>query len=182
MKNKKKAILFTAALLLLAALGAGVFLMRPDKVYIPPKPEDTQLEFWICEDTAGTDWSGHDMVEGGFGCEEYLGKAYSSGESVVYELPEVCVSYRMTAWPDYADGGWYVTRIKITDPAVSVYGVTLDSDPRDFERVMKSLGFKITLKTAYYCAAQRDGFTFALSQGMYIQLVAEVTNRDGIIF
>ena len=33
----------------------------------------------------------------------------------------------ITAWPDYADGGEFVTDITVTVPAVKVYGLIVDS-------------------------------------------------------
>lgn len=179
--RKSLVIILAAAAVLAAAIWAGYAFPGPDG-YIPPRPEDTQLEFWICEDVSGTDWTGHDEIYGWFGAREFLGRGYSAGEQ--NERPGTRVSYIITAWPDYADGGSFVTRIEITDPAVNVYGLTVNSEPAEFDSVMESMGFEIREVNDHYRLASRDGITFSLSSGDTSELgiTAEVSNREGIIF
>lgn len=182
MKMKKR---FAA----LAALGAAVAVIlavmvfiQSDKLFIPPRPEDTALEFWICDDGSLVDWREHDEIGGWMGAREFLGKGYHAGEQG--ERPHVRVSYILTAWPDYADGGCYITAIEVTDPAVSVYGLTVESEPAEFERVMTSMGYKVEWATDSLQRAVRDDFTFSIYHGstpeFYIS--AQVSNREGIVF
>lgn len=179
--KKTLVIILAAAAVLTAAVWAWYALPGPDG-YIPPRPEDTQLEFWICEDVSETDWTGHDEIYGWFGAREYLGTGYSAGEQ--NERPGTRVSYIITAWPDYADGGSFVTGIEITDPAVSVYGLTVNSDPAEFDRVMESMGFEVREVNELYRSASRDGITFSLSgeNAPELTITAEVSNREGLVF
>ena len=100
------------------------------------------------------------------------------------DINHVRVSYLLTAWPDYADDGQYVTTIEITDPAVFVYGLTVESEPTEFERVMMSMGYKVELADNSIQRAVRDGFTFSICHGDTPKLVisAEVSNREEICF
>ena len=86
-------------------------------------PKNTSLEFWITEDVKDRDWTGHDEIYGWMGAREFLGSGYKKNEDPTgsNQHPEHYVSYVITAWPDYADGGEFVTDITITDPAVTVY-------------------------------------------------------------
>ena len=113
---------------------------------------------------------------------EFLGKDYHM--STQGGKPNVRVSYLLTAWPDYADDGQYVTTIEITDPAVFVYGLTVESEPTEFERVMMSMGYKVELADNSIQRAVRDGFTFSICRGDTPKLVisAEVSNREEICF
>ena len=98
----KKTIAVASILVMAAAVWTAIFFLRPDKSYFPPRPEDTSLEFWICDDMAEADWSDYDGIPG-WGSWEFLGKNYHIEASG--ERPQVRVSYILTAWPDYADGG-----------------------------------------------------------------------------
>ena len=165
-----------------AAIWAAVVLIQPNKPYIPPRPEDTTLEFWICDDGSRVDWREYDEIGGWFGAREFLGKDYRAGEQG--ERPPVRVSYLLTAWPDYADGGNYITTIEVTDPAVSVYGLTVESGPAEFERVMTSMGYKVEWVTDSLQRAVRDGFIFSIYRGNApeLHISAEVGNREEIVF
>ena len=182
MKMKKRFAVIAALGVILAVILAAVVLIRSDKPYIPPRPENTALEFWICDDVSMADWREHDEIGGWFGAREFLGKGYHAGEQG--ERPPVRVSYILTAWPDYADGGCYITAIEVTDPAVSVYGLTVESEPAEFERVMTSMGYKVEWVTDSLQRAVRDDFIFSIYHGnapvFYIS--AQVGNREGIVF
>ncbi len=179
MKMKKAFAAIAALGVLAAAIWAAAVFAEP---YFPPKPEDTALEFWICDDGSSIDWSGHDEITGWMGAQEFLGKGYHIDERG--ERPPVRVSYILTAWPDYADGGRYVTEIQITDPAVSVYGLTAGSEPAEFERVMTSMGYEVETAEDHIQRAARDGFLFSMYGGdtPELRISAEVGNRDGIVF
>ena len=102
---KKKSAFIKALGVLTATISAAVVLAQSNKPYFPPRPEDTALEFWICDDGSLVDWSGYDEISGCMGGQEFLGKDYHMSEQG--ERPYVRVSYLLTAWPDYADGGRY---------------------------------------------------------------------------
>ncbi len=181
---KRKNVLVTIVLLvvLIVMIWTVMFFTKSEQPYSPPKPEDTNLEFWICDDVSLVDWNGHDEITGWMGAWEFLGKDYR--RSKTGGRPYVRVSYILTAWPDYADGGQYVTTIEITDPAVSVYGLTVESEPAEFERVMESMGYKVETVDDNFQRAVRDRFTFSLYRDDTPEFIisAEVSNREGIVF
>ena len=157
-------------------------------------PNDTSLEFWITEDVKGQDWTGHDEIYGWMGAREFLGSGYKKNEdpSGANQHPEHYVSYVITAWPDYADGGQFVTDITVTDPAVKVYGLSIASTFEEFDAVFEPLGYELSwsegaIKTR---VATKDGITFRLTRAVeenpdvvpQFQISAEVTNREGIVF
>ena len=170
----------------------------PSNVTVTPsagkKPKDTTLEFWITEDVKDYDWTGHDEIYGWMGAREFLGSAYKKNVDAdgSDQHPEHYVSYVITAWPDYADGGQFVTDITVTDPAVKVYGLTIASTFEEFDAVFEPLGYELSwgegaIKTR---VATRDGITFRLTRAVednpdvvpQIRISAEVTNREGIVF
>ena len=151
----------------------------------PPRPRDSTLEFWITEDVGNVDFSDHD--EGGmFGGHMYLGKGYHTyrledGQGPM--LPDIYVAYIVTAYPDYSSGGQFVTRIWITDPAVTVYGLTVDSSLEEWDAVMREMGYKVSSPegSRVYHRAEKDGFSFFYGDGS-LTISAEVTNKQGIVF
>lgn len=157
-------------------------------------PKNTSLEFWITEDVKDRDWTGHDEIYGWMGAREFLGSAYKKNVDTdgSDQHPEHYVSYVITAWPDYADGGQFVTDITVTDPAVKVYGLTIASTFEEFDAVFEPLGYELSwgegaIKTR---VATRDGITFRLTRAVddnpdvvpQIRISAEVTNREGIVY
>ena len=157
-------------------------------------PKDTTLEFWITENVKDQDWTGHDEIYGWMGAREFLGSAYKKNADAdgLDQRPEHYVSYVITAWPDYADGGQFVTDITVTDPAVTVYGLTIASTFEEFDAVFETLGYELfwsegVIKTR---VATKDGITFRLTRAVednpdvvpQIRISAEVTNREGIVF
>ena len=65
------------------------------------------------------------------------GKGYQDGM-------EETVIYGLTSYPDYADGNVYITEIKITDPNVTIYGLTLNSDWETVKQVLTENEFSVT--------------------------------------
>ena len=170
----------------------------PSNVTVTPSvgemPENTSLEFWITEDVKDRDWTGHDEIYGWMGAREFLGSGYKKNEDPTgsNQHPEHYVSYVITAWPDYADGGEFVTDITVTDPAVTVYGLTIESTYEEFNVVFEQLGYELSwnegaIKTR---VATKDGITFRLTRAVednpdvvpVFSITAEVTNREGIVF
>ena len=157
-------------------------------------PKNTSLEFWITEDVKDRDWTGHDEIYGWMGAREFLGSGYKKNEDPTgsNQHPEHYVSYVITAWPDYTDGGEFVTDITVTDPDVTVYGLTIESTYEEFDAVFEQLGYELSwsegaIKTR---VATKDGITFRLTRAVednqdvvpVFSITAEVTNREGIVF
>lgn len=157
-------------------------------------PKDTTLEFWITEDVKDRDWTGHDEIYGWMGAREFLASAYKKNEDAdgLDQRPEHYVSYVITAWPDYADGGQFVTDIIVTDPAVKVYGLTIASTFEEFDAVFEPLGYELSWSEGAIQTrvATKDGVTFRLTRAVddnpnvvpQIRISAVVTNREGIVF
>lgn len=156
-------------------------------------PEDTTLEFWITDNVEGFNFTNHDEISGWIGAREYLGSSYQKtvDSDGTDSKPNYYVSYLVTAYPDYADGGKFVTRIEITDPEIKVYGLTVNSTMEDFNSVFENLGFTLSDGESTAChvrIAEKNGITFTLTKekdgdvNIVPQLVirAEVTNRDRI--
>ncbi len=151
------------------------------------------LDFRITQNVEGYDFSGHDEITGWFGARQYLGRGYRKtvDENGADTVPEKCVAYLVTAYPDYADGGAYVTEICITDPEVILYGLSVDSTFDEFDAVFEKMGFELSdgegaIPTR---VAKKGNFTYRLTQGdadsgsvPTLVVNAEVTNREGIVF
>ena len=157
-------------------------------------PKNTSLEFWITEDVKDRDWTGHDEIYGWMGAREFLGSGYKKNEDPTgsNQHPEHYVSYVITAWPDYADGGEFVTDITVTDPDVTVYGLTIESTYEEFDAVFEPLGYELSWSDGAIetRVATKNGITFRLTRAVddnpnvvpQIRISAEVTNREGIVY
>ena len=157
-------------------------------------PKNTSLEFWITEDVKDQDWTGHDEIYGWMGAREFLGSGYKKNEDPTgaNQHPDHYVSYVITAWPDYADGGEFVTDITVTDPDVKVYGLTIASTYEEFDAVFEPLGYELSWSDGAIetRVATKNGITFRLTRAVednpnvvpIFRISAEVTNREGIVY
>lgn len=161
-----------------------------DYLPIPERPEDTNLEFWITQDVAGYDFSEYEKKLGGFGCRVYYGKGYHPTEiregcdSYMVD-PEYCVKYWVGSYPDEADRGTFITRIEITDPNVTVYGLTCESSCEEFGETFRRMGFSIFYGNRDDCYATLGKVHFWLSTlhgKPELTIVVDVTNDTGIIY
>ena len=134
---KRLCILFAALLLCLTGCG-GKYLKKPE----------TDLEFWITENVENVDFSKYQEKYGLMGGREYYGSGYvpTTDENGEQKDPEHCVIYTVTSYPDYSSGKSHITRIFITDPEVSVYGVTLTSSSEEIKTALTEAGFSVTEK------------------------------------
>ena len=140
------------------------------------------LEFWITENVDDFDFSGHVQKYGIFGGFEYYGKDYiptidDDGQQID---PEHCVIYTLTNYPDYSSNSLCVTRIKITDPAVKVYGLSMTSTHEEIRSTMTAEGFTVT-ESGTALKAEKDNLRFTFSKDAII-VNAEVTNHFGIVY
>ena len=157
-------------------------------------PKNTSLEFWITEDVKDRDWTGHDEIYGWMGAREFLGSGYKKNEDPTgaNQHPDHYVSYVITAWPDYADGGEFVTDITVTDPDVTVYGLTIESTYEEFDAVFEPLVYELSWSDGAIetRVAIKNGITFRLTRAVddnpnvvpMFRISAEVTNREGIVY
>ncbi|MBR6618124.1 MAG: hypothetical protein IKL00_09685 [Oscillospiraceae bacterium] len=140
------------------------------------------------------DFSKYTLIPGTMGAKEYYGTGYFPVKDAegIDVMPKHYVTYLISAYPDYADGGQYVTRIEITDPKVEIMGITVNSTEDEFSDVFSNMGCTISKKAyAAYSniSATKDNVTYTLAtpnegtdgQPM-LTIQAEVTNREGIQF
>ena len=90
--------------------------------------------------------------------------------------------YTVTRYPDYASDRNAITGIHITDPAVTLYGLTVNSTPDEWDALFRGMDYTVNLfDGSNFHRAQKDGFQFRYKPGM-LAISVEVTNREGIIF
>ncbi len=139
---------------------------------------------------SGEDFKNHYSVEGVLGGYVYFGKDYKPNQTTDENSlvqPEHCVRYTVTAYPDYSSNGEKfdtVTRIEITDPQVSLYGITCNSTLEEFDNAFMNLGCKIQDKGIIHIATYgKTQIAFDDYEGKEtITIWVEVTNKEGIIF
>lgn len=159
----------------------SVILLLPSCTPHPIEPEH-DLEFWITQDVNDFDFSSYQPKYGIMGGWEYYGTGYvpTLGEDGQQIDPEHCVVYTVTNYPDYSTNSRHVTRIEITDPAVTVYGLSISSTVEEIKSVMTAEGFNVTGSDTAL-RAERDNFLFTFSKDK-ITIRAEVTNHFGIVY
>ncbi|MBR5514154.1 MAG: dockerin type I repeat-containing protein [Ruminococcus sp.] len=149
------------------------------------------LEYKITENVENADFSKNKSVSGWMGAKEYYGKGYSPViDSEGNETkPKNYVTYLVSAYPDYADGGQYITKIEITDPVVMVNGITVNSSFEEFEAVFKAMGYETSITEhsnhVQYNAKNKSGISYIIYVSNDIRkltIQADVTNREGIQF
>lgn len=166
---------------------------------LPEKPTDTNLEFWIGEDVSNVDFSEYHEVLGWFGAREFYGKGYAPAavdEDNFGADPPYYVKYLITAYPDYSDGGSFVTRIEITDPDVTVYGINCESSFDEFDEAMLTHGYEIMYSadvTTSNANVSLNSHTASLGGNAWINFTKNngesmliigvtVTNKNNIVF
>jgi len=152
-----------------------------------PKPDDFALDFWLLDDVTDTDISDFFSMEGRFGCIEILGRDYEAvinEENNRFDYPKHYVSYILTAYPDYASEGLFVTEIIVADPAVTLYGLTVNSTIEEFDTVFSEMGYELSNLEFHenIRVAEKGKITVRFLQGSTLSFTAEVTNETGIIF
>ncbi len=152
-----------------------------------PVLETVGLEFEIAQKVEESDFEGHDEIYGWFGAREFLGKEYkavsASEEGGMATRPEVYVSYIVTAYPDYSSEEQAVTEIRIMDPKVSVFGHNIDSPVEEFDKTLQEKGFFIEqIGEGTRRKATKGDISISYGGGQPIQIDAQVTNAEGIVF
>ena len=170
----------------LLTLSLFAFFVFSASAYAPntlERPADTNLEFWIAENVDDVDFSGHESKYGIMGGYEYYGMGYAPTiDKTGWQAdPQYCVIYTVTSYPDYSDTAQHITSISITDPSVTVYGLTVDSSFAEFDDVMRGNGFTIEAVNENLHRAVNGKFIFSLSEG-HLLLRVEVSNKWGIQF
>lgn len=149
----------------------------------PPRPEDTTLDFWLTEELSQQQMDSLDEITGIIGAREFLGKDYKalSGENNQFYKPEIYVSYIVGSWPDEKNFGHFVTTIEITDPKITLYGISCQSPYEDFDSVFTEMGYDVEKYETYHIA-KSERFSFVMVKTSKEKLIARaiVTNVDNI--
>ncbi len=178
MKRKYMFLGVGLLLLLIAALLLGLRGCVGTRV---PMPAGTGLEFYITQRVSEEDLVGHIEKYGLMGGREYYGTGYEPipNEQGRQADPAHCVIYTVTAYPDYASPARHVTGILITDPAVTLCGVTADSPAGQIIQAMEAAGYRHREQEGLVFTRGRVTVRFTDDA---IRIVARVTNRWGIQF
>lgn len=159
----------------------------PDSAKKGPVLETGGLEFEIAQRIEDSEFDGHDEIYGWSGAREFLGKEYKaippSEEGGMATLPEVYVSYIVTAYPDYSSAEQAVTGIKITDPKVTVFGHNVDTPVEEFDKTLKEKGFSIEqIGEGTRRKATKGDISISYGGEQPILIDAQVTNVESIVF
>jgi len=176
MKKSKKFFISVIAFVLVFS---GFFIYANRK---PSRPV-TNLEFWIGDNVDEVDFSGFTEKFGMFGGKEFYGTGYvpATNDNGTQTDPEHCVVYKVTSFPDYSSNKQHITGITITDPDIEFYGVSLNSSHKDFKRLMKAQGFKITDTGVSNHTAKKGKYSVVFTKEC-IRIRVKVSNIFGIQF
>ncbi|MCI2111626.1 MAG: hypothetical protein LKK13_04720 [Bacilli bacterium] len=141
------------------------------------RPDDTNLELWITQRVSAADLEDCAYLPGWFGASEYLDSRYAvlGGPA---RVPERHVTYLVSGYPDLKDDP-AVTKIEITDPAIFVYGLSLESEEEAIEGTMVGEGFAKQDETTLSFGKGNVSFRFGSDK---ISISALTTNKTGIIY
>ena len=135
----------------------------------------SDFEFDLLTDAKDLAFDGYEK-EKGFGEWNYIKKTENG-----------TVRYSTTAYPDFADGGKFITRIYSNDKTVRFFGVSLESDEKDVAEALSRYGYDVTQGSAGICVrGEKDNISVVVtsrddgSRELYI--IAEVTNREMIVY
>ena len=144
----------------------------------------SNLEFWIAENVDDVDFSKYQIKYGMMGGTEYYGTGYvptidEEGQQVD---PEHCVLFTVTSYPDYSSKSQHITYISITDPAIEVFGLTINSTQEEILYQMEEKsGYAIEELGGNTLVARKGDYTFSFSPNK-ITIRVNVTNKEGIIY
>ena len=119
------------------------------------KPTDTNLEYWLLDKP---DLSGLIEIESNHPCtESFLAKGYEAitDEKGMLTAPNEAVVYDVEVYPykDLNRGTKRVACIRITDPNVCVWNLTINSSREEIIETLEAIGYEIY--------AERQGFSIS---------------------
>ena len=130
------------------------------------KPEDTNLEYWLLDSLDMSDCT--QIHCGDPFAEEFLatdyevmvdeeGRLIAPNESVVYEI-------EMYPYRDLQYGTKRISKIRITDPNVYVWGLTINSTREEIIETLEKVGYEI-----YQDSEKSITFTIEMNWFVYIR-------------
>ena len=156
---KKLSLVFLIVLSMLLLCSCSKPSFKPDEKVFFSRPKDTNLEFWITEKFDDLDLSTCEREHLYYENVVYYGTGYKSGDEEV-------VIYYFNPYPTpKATEPLYITRIDITDPNVTVYGLTINSPQEEFVEKMQENGFVTTTTVNNTPAVKKVICTLQFSRG-----------------
>ena len=144
------------------------------------RPDDTNLSFWITQEITDEDIyeKGCTLIPGWFGASEYLDGKYTLNENEEGDrLPDTYVTYLVSGYPDVLSKSSAVVKINITDPEITVYGLTINSSKEEIENRMKSVSGASGKERTY--SIGKASFYFSEE---CINISVPVTNKQHVLF
>lgn len=153
-----------------------------------PRPEECTLDFWINEnvdevdfsgytkgeDLSAFDFSGYSQLEKQKGDEKYIGSKYSTEalEDGGIAYPAACVEYTVS---QNTNGNKVISKIEITDPEVSIYGISTNSSFNDFDKVFTGLGYRVRIAGEHgeLYWVEKDGIKITFEENRIMLMVVE---------
>ena len=181
---KKAKIIFGITLLSLF-ISACSSNKKDSDIYLD-RPEDTNLEFWITQKVSFEDFDnkGCTYLPGWMGADEYLDSRYVADTSgKMAAAPDIHVTYLVTGYPDLLDDN-AITRIDITDPSITVYGLTLNSTDNDIINRITGMANSfsyVTTEDECYLKFTIKNCSFSFMSDKII-IDVPVTNNSGIVY
>ncbi len=179
----KKFNYITCVTILALLIGGCSSEIEENDIYLD-KPEDTNLEFWITQRVTFKEFEdkGCTYLPGWFGADEYLDSRYVADTGGNMAIPpDIHVTYLVTGYPDTLDND-AVTHIEITDPTITVYGLTLNSTDDEIKNRVDHISDSYVKKQDDSCImfiVKNCSFCFIDEK---IVIDVPVTNNSGIVY
>ena len=141
------------------------------------KPADANFEYWILDKPDMSNCT--ELYISGNKVHHYLDNGYKAEVSENGNLvaPKVAVIYCVHKYP-FTDWGvvWRIDSIRVTDPNVSVWGLTINSTREEFVEVMIDLGFEFHSEGEKYICFSFDKNYVGLRYGERITISYDIPN------
>ena len=137
---------------------------------------DSTFELKFLENVKDKDLSHFEYI-GGFGVSSYYNSRYNGRKFT----DEIYVEYQVTAYPDFADGGDYVTGIYCSDPKVTFFGGYTITSGDELVQALQDADYKIEINNIKI-DAKKNRIHIRYKQNVYVYIEFEVSNRKGIDF
>ena len=146
------------------------------------KTNDTNLNFWIAQEVTYEEMKekGCTYLREGYAVGEYvfLDSKYTLPEDqpeTLYKLPEKSVTYTIGNYPKGNSSAKAITYIYVSDPEITVYGLTINSSEEEIDKRMKKIAGEPKSARTY----QIENVTFKFYwDGIYIE--ADVKDKQFI--
>ena len=147
---------------------------------IPNVTKQSTLDFYIGQNVDDVDFSEYEIRDLGFSADYvmYYGKGYSATETG--DTPKQCVWYAVSSYPNLENEEKHIKHIFISDPAVKLWGMTVNSSAEKFTATMMAKGFEIEKRSTKYYIATKGNCTVSFSlKEKTIEINLLVTNENG---